>query len=71
MSYSDWLIQAFASLGGSVLPITVAYAAAQAVLPGYHRDPFDRLLIAQALVEGIPLVSNDPIFEQYGVIRIW
>jgi PIN domain nuclease of toxin-antitoxin system len=40
-------------------------------LPFHHRDPFDRLLAAQALVEGIPLVSGDTIFDTYGVPRIW
>ena len=37
----------------------------------HHKDPFDRLLVAQALVEGIPLVSADVIFDQYRVSRIW
>ncbi len=37
----------------------------------HHRDPFDRLLIAQAMVEGLPLVSADPVFDQYGVSRLW
>jgi PIN domain nuclease of toxin-antitoxin system len=41
------------------------------VLPFHHRDPFDRLLAAQALSEGFPLVSSDPIFDSYGVPRIW
>ena len=40
-------------------------------LPNHHRDPFDRLLIAQALVEDVPVVSADTTFEQYGVKRIW
>jgi PIN domain nuclease of toxin-antitoxin system len=41
------------------------------MLPGPHRDPFDRMLIAQAHAEGIPLVSNEEIFDHYGVTRIW
>jgi len=40
-------------------------------LPSHHRDPFDRLLIAQALDLRIPIVSNDRIFDMYGVQRIW
>ncbi len=40
-------------------------------LPFHHRDPFDRLLIAQALVEGIPILSNDTIFDNYDIKRIW
>ena len=39
--------------------------------PFHHRDPFDRLLVAQALVEGIPLVSRDATLDAYGVRRIW
>jgi PIN domain nuclease of toxin-antitoxin system len=41
------------------------------LLPFHHRDPFDRLLAAQALELGIPIVSKDGIFELYGVRRIW
>jgi PIN domain nuclease of toxin-antitoxin system len=40
-------------------------------LPLHHRDPFDRLLIAQAKVEGLAIVSNDAVFERYGIGRIW
>jgi PIN domain nuclease of toxin-antitoxin system len=40
-------------------------------LPLHHRDPFDRLLAAQALDSGIPIVSRDRIFDRYGVQRIW
>lgn len=54
-----------------VLPITVEYADAQASLPLHHGDPFDRMLIAQTLVEGISIVSNDLQFDAYGVTRIW
>jgi PIN domain nuclease of toxin-antitoxin system len=71
MPYRQWMDQAIADLGLAVLPITVAYADGQAGLPWHHRDPFDRLLIAQALVEGIPIVSADPQFDQYGVTRLW
>lgn len=60
-----------AELALIVLPITLDHAERQAGLPFHHRDPFDRLLAAQALVEGIPLVSDDAIFDQYGVNRIW
>ena len=40
-------------------------------LPWHHRDPFDRLLIAQALAEDIPLVSNEALFDAYGVRLLW
>src|SRR5271169_4058047 len=53
------------------LHVTDAHLSAVAALPFHHRYPFDRLLASQALVEGIPLVSNDAIFDAYGVTRIW
>jgi PIN domain nuclease of toxin-antitoxin system len=69
--YQQWISRAVADLGLNVLPITVEYADVQIALPLHHRDPFDRLLIAQAQVENVPLISGDPAFEQYTVSRIW
>ena len=40
-------------------------------LPHHHRDPFDRMMAAQALERGLTIVSADPLFEKYGVERIW
>jgi PIN domain nuclease of toxin-antitoxin system len=54
-----------------ILPITVAHLGAVAALPFHHRDPFDRLLIAQASVERAPVVSADAAFDAYAVQRIW
>ena len=54
-----------------LLPITLAHATAVERLAAHHRDPFDRLLAAQAMIEGLSLVSNDPIFDQYGLTRLW
>jgi PIN domain nuclease of toxin-antitoxin system len=51
--------------------ITLAHAAAVETLPQHHKDPFDRLLIAQARIEDIPIVSVDVAFDPYGVTRIW
>jgi PIN domain nuclease of toxin-antitoxin system len=53
------------------LDITVAHAQRAGLLPGPHRDPFDRMLIAQAQSEDIPLVSIETVFDGYGVRRIW
>lgn len=53
------------------LPVTVRHAAQAGALPFAHKDPFDRLLIAQARVEGVPLVSNERLFDAFGVERIW
>jgi PIN domain nuclease of toxin-antitoxin system len=54
-----------------LLDITLAHATAVEALPRHHKDPFDRLLIAQAQIEGIPIVSADAAFDPYGIIRIW
>lgn len=69
--YRKWMFNARRDLGATLLPITIEYADVQATLPHHHRDPFDRLLAAQALSEDIPLVSADPVIETYGVSRIW
>lgn len=55
----------------SVLPIEPRHTAKLISLPFHHKDPFDRLLAAQALSEKIPLVSSDPKFDAYSVERIW
>lgn len=54
-----------------VLAIANAHLLRLAHLPFHHRDPFDRLLTAQALVEGIPIATADPRFAPYGVDTIW
>ena len=54
-----------------LLSISLAHIALLSKLPFHHRDPFDRLLVAQSLTENIPLVSADPALDAYGVIRIW
>jgi PIN domain nuclease of toxin-antitoxin system len=56
--------------GFQELPLTARHAARAGLLPHPHRDPFDRLLAAQALVEGLPLASVDKVFDQLMVERI-
>jgi len=63
--------KALVDLGVVVSPITLVVAEQQMSLPFHHRDPFDRLLVAQCLVEAIPIVSADSVFDQYGVGSIW
>jgi PIN domain nuclease of toxin-antitoxin system len=53
------------------LPVTAAHAIRAGLLPGPHKDPFDRMLIAQALAENVPIVSNDRALDGYGVRRRW
>lgn len=54
-----------------LLPIDFIHGTGVESLPMHHRDPFDRLLISQALTERIPIVSKDAILESYGVTRLW
>jgi PIN domain nuclease of toxin-antitoxin system len=58
-------------LGCETLPISLQHAVRAGTLPGEHRDPFDRMLIAQAQAENLPLVSNDRIFDAFHIQRIW
>ena len=53
------------------LPISILHGVRAGLLPGPHRDPFDRMLIAQAQSEGLTIVSNDKIFDEYKVRRLW
>jgi PIN domain nuclease of toxin-antitoxin system len=71
LPFRQWMTQAIADLGLTVLPVTVDYADAQAGLPDHHRDPFDRMIIAQALVEAVSVVGHDAVFDAYGVTRVW
>lgn len=54
-----------------ILPIEVKHVSQIVTMPFHHRDPFDRVIAAQALQESIPLVSTDHIFDAYGVTRLW
>jgi PIN domain nuclease of toxin-antitoxin system len=54
-----------------VIPVTVEHGIRAGLLPGPHKDPFDCMLIAQALAENVPLVSNDRALDGYGVKRLW
>jgi PIN domain nuclease of toxin-antitoxin system len=57
--------------GFSELPIDSTHAIRAGLLPLHHLDPFDRMLVAQAHSTGWPIISADPVFESYGVPRIW
>jgi len=54
-----------------LLPLAVEHIEPLTTLPFHHRDPFDRVLAATALVERMPVVSIDAIFDAYGITRIW
>lgn len=53
--------------GFAVLPISADHAIAASALPMHHRDPFDRMLIGQAMVEGLTLMTRDRVFSAYGL----
>ena len=67
-----------ADVGGSIarqrfqsIDISVLHAQRAGGLPGPHRDPFDRMIAAQAQIEDVPVITNDPMFGDYNVTRIW
>jgi len=57
--------------GMLVLPISFDHALRAGALPNHHKDPFDRMLVAQAQADGFSVISNDTIFDRYGIRRIW
>ena len=65
------VVSSIASQGFEELSISVVDAERAGQLPGPHRDPFDRMLIAQALAHDMIVVSSDTTFDQYGVKRLW
>jgi PIN domain nuclease of toxin-antitoxin system len=68
---ADDLAGAIESQGFIGLPVSIPHAQAAGALPGPHRDPFDRMLIAQAMLDDLVLVSNESAFDAYGVRRLW
>ena len=62
---------AIADQGFIELPIGVKHGQVAGALPGPHRDPFDRMLLAQAMMDNLVLVSNEQPFDAYGVARLW
>ena len=57
--------------GFTTLDITADHGIRAGLLPGPHKDPFDRMLISQAQAENVPIVTNERTFETYGVRRVW
>ena len=54
-----------------LLPVSLAHVARISTLPFHHRDPFDRMLVAQSLIENMAIVSADAVLDTYSVIRLW
>jgi PIN domain nuclease of toxin-antitoxin system len=57
--------------GFQLLAVSAEHAVRAGLLPGPHKDPFDRMLISQSQAENIPIVSNEALFDSYGVRRLW
>ena len=68
---ADDIAAAIVAEGFNQLSVSVRHAQRAGNLNGHHRDPFDRMLIAQALTEDLTLVSNEKAFDAYGVSRLW
>jgi PIN domain nuclease of toxin-antitoxin system len=66
-----WWQKYVVETGISILPIRSSHILALGRLSGIHKDPFDRILVAQAVVEKLPIVSKDAVLAQYGVAVIW
>jgi len=69
--FADFMDRQITENDLDILPITLAHAAVVTALPFHHKDPFDRLILAQAIVEAVPILSADVIFDSYPVTRIW
>ena len=69
--FATFVHEAIFDNGFRLLPVEPQHSAALIGLPFHHRDPFDRFMIAQAIVEDIPIVSNDATFDSYPVRRLW
>lgn len=70
-SIGDYVSTRMTQLGAQSLDIMTAHAVQVSALPLYHRDPFDRMLIAQAQLEDMTLVSADSMFQQYDIALLW
>jgi PIN domain nuclease of toxin-antitoxin system len=69
--YEDFWRGAIDANGFLILPVLPRHTALLTTMPYHHRDPFDRLIVAQAMAEGMSVVSSDSIIDAYGVPRIW
>jgi PIN domain nuclease of toxin-antitoxin system len=68
---SPYLMKRLAENRIELLPITLDHILKIESLPTHHRDPFDRILIAQSLEEGWPIITSDPVFKKYPIRVIW
>jgi PIN domain nuclease of toxin-antitoxin system len=69
--YETFMNRAIQGNNLEILPIEPRHTAPLTTLPYHHRDPFDWFLIAQAIVEGVPVVGADSVFDLYPIQRMW
>jgi PIN domain nuclease of toxin-antitoxin system len=69
--YEDFIDACLNKYCFTILHVEPKQTAALITLPFHHRDPFDRPLVAQSMVEGIPIISNDSALDAYGITRLW
>ncbi len=69
--YPDFIDACLNKYGFKILPIEPRHTGVLTTLPFHHKDPFDRLLVAQAMVESIPIIGSDPAVDAYGIKRLW
>ena len=69
--FEDFLTESLDGNGFEVLPIKREHSIRLVSMPLHHRDPFDRMLVAQSLSENMPIISVDLVFDEYGVNRLW
>ena len=70
-SFSQFVSEEVEGYDFQRLPIDIQHIQQVAELPFHHRDPFDRLIIAQSMVEDIPIITSDGAFDHYPIARIW
>jgi PIN domain nuclease of toxin-antitoxin system len=71
LPYRRWMDTSIVVLDLRILPISLDHTERMTSLPFHHKDPFDRMLAAQSLANGVPLLSADVVFDAYGVNRVW
>lgn len=69
--YAEFIQHAIIDNGFDILPVEPRHTELLIGMPNHHKDPFDRLLVAQATVESIPIVSADGALDPYGITRLW
>lgn len=71
VSFEKFLTENLTSNDFHLFPVDLSHVVSVSTLPFHHRDPFDRLLVVQALKDNLPIVSADGVLDLYGIVRLW